>query len=84
MTDKIVKMTRKAPVEGIEGVVFRHPQFGPVEVVQVVNTRQPDQSWEAQLWLTPASPDKAEFLSGCEVDLETLAQSFATREDLTA
>lgn len=84
MADIVVTQERKTPVDGVSGVVFRHPKYGPVEVVEVFNERKADGTYTVRYWLSPAPPEKVSFLQDCEVDMETLIQSFATRDELSA
>ena len=76
MSDMILKAKRNSRVEGMEGVVFRHPRYGPVKVVQVAHSRLVD-GYEVTLWVTPASDNEKAFLEGCELSLDQLCQSFA-------
>lgn len=80
MANQILKATRRCPAEGMEGVVFRHPRYGPVEVVQVLNEPMPGGVWEVTLWVTDAAPHKKAFLEDCEANLDFVLQSFAARD----
>ena len=83
MSDMILKAKRNSRVEGMEGVVFRHPRYGPVKVVQVAHARLVD-GFEVTLWVTPASEDEKAFLAGCELSMEQMCQSFAARDAAVA
>jgi len=80
MSDLILKAERGEPTTGIEGVVFRHPRYGPVEVVQVANERLANGRWKVTMWVTPAGEHKRAVLESCELELSTLLQSLSAPE----
>lgn len=75
--DMILKAERGQPADRtLEGMVFRHPRYGPVEVVQIVNEPLASGRYMVHTWVTPATGPKESFLKECEVSLERLLQSF--------
>lgn len=85
MTNLILKAQRNAPADkGMEGVVFRHPRYGPVEVAGVGNAPLPGGKWEVSLWVIDPAPEKTAFLEQCELELGQFLQLFEARPALSA
>lgn len=84
MCNQIRKAERGLPVVGMEGVVFRDPRYGPVEVVQVLNEPLANGRWAVSIWVKEASPQKKAFLEGCEVELGFVLQGFEARDAAVA